>query len=824
MKKIKFLLVAFMAMMAAGSFAAVEPLFEDANRVFRFAVMEAYTPATQTAEAIPGKAVILGFVADYEDWATTIVPATVNGSQRGGGTYEVIGIENGAFAGTEIVTLDLSATKVTDIGNIFGTNISATAAQNIKYASLTTVKLPNAWETISSTAFNNCTGLTTIDFGTAPEYVDPTAQNPVAFGPQTIAAGAFAKTAIGTLDLSKTKVSEINNIFGTNISATAAQNIEYATLTTVKLPNAWETISSTAFNNCTGLTTVDFGTAPEPAQGQEAIPQYIYGGAFAKTAIGTLDLSKTKVAQINNYFGTQISATPAQNIEYATLTTVKLPNAWLSIDNNAFVNCTGLTTVDFGTAPEPAQGQEPIVQNINAGAFAKTAILSLDLTNTKIQTLNPLFETMDAKVTEVKLPVTLSAIAENAFNGLAKLTSVVIPGSNDVAAITINANAFKKTMKLESLELPGTVVLEENAFKTTYIKELTFTGNLTAGAVKPGAFVRNGSQTITVTYEPTAPAANAAYANPFVTNEGKSTSFANAGADVYVTLETTDEFGAFLYAQFGANGLYGVDLSAYWNAAPSAAGEIPVYKSEGASYAYAGFVVPDGGMKIAKKQKQGENEINVMVYGAYFDDLGEAAKSAILMDQLHLYNGYYYLPYKQGTQNAFIVKASGSSTEKVAYEALEATTLDSRNYNANNKEQNEIKAYSGAKCYAIDIIESYAQQTVYFLRDLAGGKAFGWKQRSDDSEIEAGQLYLLYHPTVDDQHQQGQIDDGNGPVAPAPRIVWLDGSEEDQTMTGIDKVNASVKNDGAIYNVAGQKVSASYKGLVIKDGKKFIQK
>ena len=35
---------------------------------------------------------------------------------------------------------------------------------------------------------------------------------------------------------------------------------------------------------------------------------------------------------------------------------------------------------------------------------------------------------------------------------------------------------------------------------------------------------------------------------------------------------------------------------------------------------------------------------------------------------------------------------------------------------------------------------------------------------------------------------------------------------------------AKAAADGAIYNIAGQKVSASYKGLVIKNGKKFIQK
>ena len=43
------------------------------------------------------------------------------------------------------------------------------------------------------------------------------------------------------------------------------------------------------------------------------------------------------------------------------------------------------------------------------------------------------------------------------------------------------------------------------------------------------------------------------------------------------------------------------------------------------------------------------------------------------------------------------------------------------------------------------------------------------------------------------------------------------------TSTGITSVKAAAQ-DGAIYNVAGQKVGSDYKGLVIKNGKKFIQK
>ena len=42
--------------------------------------------------------------------------------------------------------------------------------------------------------------------------------------------------------------------------------------------------------------------------------------------------------------------------------------------------------------------------------------------------------------------------------------------------------------------------------------------------------------------------------------------------------------------------------------------------------------------------------------------------------------------------------------------------------------------------------------------------------------------------------------------------------------SAINSVKAAKKFEGAIFNVAGQKVNASYKGLVIKDGKKYIQK
>ena len=54
-------------------------------------------------------------------------------------------------------------------------------------------------------------------------------------------------------------------------------------------------------------------------------------------------------------------------------------------------------------------------------------------------------------------------------------------------------------------------------------------------------------------------------------------------------------------------------------------------------------------------------------------------------------------------------------------------------------------------------------------------------------------------------------------IAKGGKIVSLNGT------TGINTVKANLQN-GAVYNVAGQMVTDSYKGLVIKNGKKMIQK
>ena len=53
-----------------------------------------------------------------------------------------------------------------------------------------------------------------------------------------------------------------------------------------------------------------------------------------------------------------------------------------------------------------------------------------------------------------------------------------------------------------------------------------------------------------------------------------------------------------------------------------------------------------------------------------------------------------------------------------------------------------------------------------------------------------------------------------------PELVPVDGG----IVTGISDVKYNETENGVIYNIAGQRVDASYKGIVIMNGKKIVKK
>ena len=660
----------------------------------------------------------------------------------------------------------------------------------------------------------------------------------------TIDAGAFVGTKIAMLDLSETKVTNVARWFTSTTTTTNAY------LAAVSLPETVTTIAASAFEGCSALSTVEFAALDDDA----ANVTTINADAFKGTALVTLDLKTTKITNLPLLFGTAGTGC-------ATLTTVKLPKTLDTIVEDAFNNCKNLSTVEFADLENTATN----VTSIGARAFKKTAITTLNLKNTKITKLEQLFEAVNSKVTKVVLPKTLETIKTQAFQGLGALTEIDF--SACTTALAIKANAFQTTVNLKELTLPACLVaLEDNALAGSYIETLTITSNTTAGkptigntgatrltdltftgdfkgvigdgtnaaftsvetltftgklegtiktasfatdaalttvnfqgdivasAVAASAFAKTGDQAITVTYAPSATAAG-------INNSFAQDAFATAAAAVYVTFNTTTAYGeklndGTLTADANGNVLYGVNL--VFTATPTTAdGTIDVAKKDGVGSYYYGTITTTGAIKIAKKQ----GDANVMVYGAYVDN---ADATAILMDQLHLIGGYYYIP----TGKNVIVKTSKDAA--VEYFA-DGSVNNSCNFNSSANDQNEIKSIAAGTDdqFAASIKETAAAsgKVVYFLAPIAEYGLF-WTGFKDERIVSAGQFYLWADPT-----------------AGAARVVWLDGSEEDQIITGINTIETKkAVVDGVTYNLAGQKVNTNYKGIVIKNGKKFIQK
>ena len=121
--------------------------------------------------------------------------------------------------------------------------------------------------------------------------------------------------------------------------------------------------------------------------------------------------------------------------------------------------------------------------------------------------------------------------------------------------------------------------------------------------------------------------------------------------------------------------------------------------------------------------------------------------------------------------------------------------------------------------------------------NIPEGRQIQWVIREYLNDVEAATagngLGVFYFPVAKDctylAHATGSKISWSGICfsEKEAKSVTVEGDGISKTIigagTGINSVK-SVVTDSAIYNLAGQKVNASYKGVVIKNGKKFFQK
>ncbi len=217
--------------------------------------------------------------------------------------------------------------------------------------------------------------------------------------------------------------SSVNKSTGWSYAVTAIGSSAFRNctgLTSITIPNSVTSIGKEAFQGCTGLTSI-------------TIPNSV-------TAIGTAafsncsNLTKILVEEGNTAYtsieGVLFSNEKTTLVAYpaAKAPDYEIPNSVTAIGDYAFSDCVGLTSV---TIPNS-------VTAIGRSAFANCTGL-----------------------TSITIPNSVTAISDHAFSNCSGLTSVTIPNS----VTTISMSTFANCTGLTSITIPNSVTaISEYAF------------------------------------------------------------------------------------------------------------------------------------------------------------------------------------------------------------------------------------------------------------------------------------------------------------------------------------------------------------------------
>lgn len=166
----------------------------------------------------------------------------------------------------------------------------------------------------------------------------------------------------------------------------------------------------------------------------------------------------------------------------------------------------------------------------------------------------------------------------------------------------------------------------------------------------------------------------------------------------------------------------------------------------------------------------------------------------------------------------------GDTPDPQSDEITVAQALDIINALTDNGKTDDEYVVKGYVTSVTEISLNYGNAT-FIIADEKGGKTGLTVYRAKDANGEkiTDENLLTINDEVVVQGKLQKYVDKNGVMTPEVaqngKILTVNGKS-----TGINNVEMNKSYNGAIYNVAGQMVTSSYKGLVIKNGRKFIQK
>ena len=621
-------------------------------------------------------------------------------------------------------------------------------------------------------------------------------------GIEDIGAGVFQGTKIKSLDLTNTKITTVRNYFATAINAAPTPDVINGYLTSVTLPATVTSIASNAFVNCIKLETVNMSAATGIVEdGTKGTG--IGAGAFAGCPLKELDLSKnekvTGLVAKTLYDGTRYKSSTA-------LTTVKLHQAFTTLNNN-LQGAAKLTTVIGHIYTSPSKKDYYAMKVLAANEFKGCAALTTFETK-YITTFNDgCFDGCAALATaslesatkvgvrsfagtaleSVTFPAAgLTAIGDKAFFECASLKTATLattgsPAATAVASIGIQAFAYTAIGSFTIPESSAKFEVGSKAFAGTPIE--TFTWNATAYDGKAGGQLIADdifSKCSDVVFKTTDAFVTAWQKTGGEHAAGKS--LANGPTNSTFSTVQADPNVKFTTTEFKTNKYY-----VKWfgqSVAPDVFTCIQVKRSD--CKVYAAFLEGDGSLAMIQYKADSKGIITIMNNDA----------ALIITDNKDL-------TYVK-VNDAKAVTTSWMTSPSKSYDAAEWTNADDEKAATKT---NQLRYCT--KATTRGTLENQLNDDSYFIYGWM--KSGGFQKIASGTTIPAGTLFAFAKQPVD---------------AARMTVKWYDenGNLEAET-TAIDAIEAvAPQAEGQRYNVAGQKVSASYKGLVIKDGKKYMQK
>ena len=334
----------------------------------------------------------------------------------------------------ESITYSAKTYSVTSIGKVAFYNCS----------DLTSITIPNSVTSIGNLAFLDCTGLTSVVVEKGNSVYDSrnncnaiieTATNTLIAGCQnTIIPNSVTSIGNSAFD----GCSGLTSITIPN-SVTSIGNQAFSGctgLTSVTIPNSVDSIGSQAFRGCTGLTSMDIPnsviciggwafsscthlTSVTIGNSVDSVGEWTFFNCTRLTSISVVD-GNTVYDSRNNC---NAIIETASNTLIAGCKTTAIPNSVTSIRRCAFVGCKGLTSVSIPSG----------VKSIGDCAFEEcTRLTSVTIGNSVTDIGNCAFRSCSS-LTSVTIPNSVTSIGYMAFSSCTGMTSVTI--GNGVTSI-----------------------------------------------------------------------------------------------------------------------------------------------------------------------------------------------------------------------------------------------------------------------------------------------------------------------------------------------------------------------------------------------------